>query len=175
MSSNNHLILLREFTQREIVNSYRKTFLGIVWIFLLPALTWAVYAFVFIEIIDIESRSPALQSQNDYLMSLFLGLIIFLFFSEVVAASPNYISGKPSFVKKVKIPIYVLVLSRVFASSVSLIVSTVLLFAVNGYLKGGVEPQLIFLPFVILVIIWFTFGVGLVLACFGVYVPDLAQ
>lgn len=170
-----HLSLLVDFTRREIAAKYRSSLLGGVWAVLSPVLMWLVYAIVFSMIFRVYEYGGVAQTQTEYLLSLFLGLSVFLFFSEVVVAAPDLIARRPNFVKKVVFPLWILVASRVFVATFALMINTILLLIAVAVSKYGLSYSTLLLPVILFSICVFTYGIALIFASIGVFIPDVSQ
>lgn len=170
-----HLSLLVDFTRREIAAKYKSSLLGGVWAVLSPVLMWLVYAIVFSMIFRVYEYGGIAQTQTDYLLSLFLGLSVFLFFSEVIVAAPDLIARRPNFVKKVVFPLWILVASRVFVATFALVINIVLLLIVVAATQYGLSYHTLLIPVILFGICLFSYGVALTFASIGVFVPDVSQ
>lgn len=176
MASNaQHMTLLLDFSRREIQSRYQSSYLGLVWMILTPLLTLGVYAVAFSVILGVHEIGGQNADPVEYVLSLFCGLIIFFFFSEVLSGAPDLISKKSNFVKKVIFPLPILVVSRVLASSIALLVSVIILTVMIVLYKQGLSPSVMYLPIVLLPTISMMIGLALVVSAFGVYLPDIGQ
>jgi len=167
--------LLLDFTRRDISSKYRKSYFGFLWAVLTPLFTWAVYAVVFSGVIGLQKLPGVEVDKWEYIFSLFVGLSVFFFFSEVLTGSPDYISSKPSFVKKVVFPLSILVISKVLSSAVSLCINLVLLMIFVLIGTHTLPITLILFPIVIIPIVIFTIGMAIFISSLGVFIPDVSQ
>jgi len=103
-----HRTLLRQFTRREVLGRYRGSVLGLGWSFLTPLAMLAVYTFVFVGVF--RARWPGAEEAGGlaFALRLFAGLMVFQFFSEVVARAPTLVTAQPNLVKKVAFPLEIL-------------------------------------------------------------------
>ena len=90
-------------TRKRIVLRYRGSALGIVWSFIVPALTLAIYTIVF-GIVLRARWSNEDSSTTEYALLLYLGLCVYWFVSDCVSEAPGLIANHSSYVKKVVFP-----------------------------------------------------------------------
>jgi lipopolysaccharide transport system permease protein len=167
--------LLIDFSRRDIEAKYRKSQLGMFWMVLTPLLLLGVYTLAFSVILGVHKLSGAYSDPLDYVLILFAGLAIFFFFSEVISTSPDLISRKANFVKKVIFPLSILVSSNVISAAFTLVINITLLL---GFilLKNGMLPlTTLLLPLIIIPIFLFVLGMAFGIAAIGVYLPDISQ
>ena len=121
---NRHLIW--QMTRREIAARYQGSIIGLAWSFITPLLMLIVYTFVFSVIFKSRWGTDANESQADFAITLFAGLIVFGLFSEIINRAPRQIISNPNYVKKVVFHLEVLswvyLGSVLFHSFVSLVV-----------------------------------------------------
>lgn len=172
--SNRHLIY--QMIKREVVGRYRGSFMGILWSFINPVFMLAVYTLVFSVVFKARWAGAAVnESKTQFAVILFVGLIVHSLFAEVLNRSPGLIISNVNYVKKVIFPLETLPLVAMggvlFHSFISLVVLISAFFIFNGY----VHWTLLFLPLVIIPLIFLTLGLSWFLASLGVYVRDVGQ
>ncbi|ATA18600.1 lipopolysaccharide transport system permease protein [Gibbsiella quercinecans] len=172
--SNRHLIY--QMIKREVVGRYRGSFMGILWSFINPVFMLAVYTLVFSVVFKARWAGAAVnESKTQFAVILFVGLIVHSLFAEVLNRSPSLIISNVNYVKKVIFPLETLPLVAMggvlFHSFISLVVLISAFFIFNGY----VHWTLLFLPLVIIPLIFLTLGLSWFLASLGVYVRDVGQ
>ncbi|MFK8020846.1 MAG: ABC transporter permease [Pseudomonadales bacterium] len=174
MSAQNFNLLL-DFSRRDIQARYQTSHLGMLWMIITPLLTLGVYAFAFSTILGVDKLTGSTTDPMDYVLALFSGLLVFFFFSEVVSSSPDLISKKSNFVKKVVFPLPILVSSRVMAASLGFFVNIILLIVFIGIKNNGLPMSAVYLPIVLLPIVAMVLGLAFTISSFGVYLPDIGQ
>jgi lipopolysaccharide transport system permease protein len=166
--------LTQTLVHREVVGRYRGSFLGLFWSFFHPLFMLAVYTFVFSVVFQAKWGKGS-DSQVEFSLVLFSGLIVFNFFAECINRAPGLIVGRVNYVKKVVFPLeiwaWVSVGSALFHFGISLLVW--LLFYLLAY--GLPSYLLLLLPFVFLPPIFLAVGLTWFLASLGVYLRDIAQ
>jgi lipopolysaccharide transport system permease protein len=167
--------LIWQMTRREIAARYRGSIIGVAWSFINPLLMLAVYTFVFSVVFKGRWGIDEKESRADFAIILFVGLIVFGLFAEVVNRAPGQIVSNVNYVKKVVFPLEILSLvslgSVLFHSMVSL---TILLLA-QLIINRVIPWTVVLFPLVLLPLIFTSLGVAWFLAALGVYVRDIGQ
>lgn len=166
--------LTKALIHRDVVGRYRGSSLGLLWSFFNPLFMLAVYTFVFSIIFQAKWGKGA-DSQGEFALVLFAGLIVFNFFSECVNRAPMMIITNTNYVKKVIFPLEILswvaIGSALFHALISL--GVWLLFYVVMF--GWPQPTVLLLPLVFLPLILLTVGLSWFLTSLGVYLRDISQ
>jgi lipopolysaccharide transport system permease protein len=169
-----HRNLIISFVQRDVLGRYRGSFMGILWSFLNPLFMLVVYTFVFSVIFKARWGTGG-DSKTEFALILFAGLMVFSLFAECVNRAPGVILGNPNYVKKVVFPLEVLpwvnLGSALFHGAISLCVWML------AYIIFFGVPHLtaLYLPLILLPLIFFIMGLSWALASLGVYLRDAAQ
>ncbi|MBN8654294.1 MAG: ABC transporter permease [Anaerolineae bacterium] len=170
---NRHLIL--QMIRRDVSARYRGSLLGLTWSFIYPLLMLVVYTFVFSVVFKSRWSTDAGESKTDFAILLFAGMIVFGLFSEGINRAPGLIVSNVNYVKKVVFPLEILPLvslgSVLFHSMVSVFVLLIMQVITNHILPWTI----IFLPLVLLPLLFASMGIGWLLAALGVYVRDIGQ
>lgn len=160
--------------KREVVGRYKGSVLGLLWSLFNPIFMIWVYTFVFRNIFRGYWNNES-ESKIEFALILFVGLIIFNFFSECINRAPSLIISNPNYVKKVVFPVEVLpfvgMLAALYHMGVSFSVWII------GYLLfvGIPHSSLLFLPLVISPLILIVMGLSWILSSLGVYLRDVTQ
>ena len=107
--------LLNELVSRDVKIKYRRSVLGVLWTLLNPLFMMIVLSVVFSNLFKFDIENFPL-----YLLS---GQVIFNFFSDATNNSMGAIIMNGSLIKKVYVPKYLFVLSRVISSFINLMAS----------------------------------------------------
>ena len=173
-----HRALILQMAQREVVGRYKGSILGLAWSFFNPVLMLAVYTFVFSVIFKSRwtaTASNMQESKTDFAVVLFVGMIVYTLFSEVLNRAPLLILNNQNFVKRVVFPLEILPVvtmgAALFHGFVSLIVLLLAFVLFNGYLHWTV----IFVPLVLMPLVILTLGFAWMLASLGVFLRDAGQ
>ena len=161
--------LVFDFSRREIEKKYRGSYLGFVWLFLSPFLMLAVYTFVYSYVFRVKITE---MDRLDFVLWLYAGLAIFLFFSDVVTSTTSCIRNSPNYVKKVIFPLEVLVSSKVISACFSFLINFLLLLVFLLIKQGSFQITILLTPLMIFPTVIFAYGLAMILAAVGVFVQD---
>ncbi len=98
-----HKSLIRDLVIRDISARYKGTLLGMVWALLNPLLMLGLYTFFFTLIL--KSKWGVGDTQANYGLMLFCGLIVHGWMAEVLSRSPDLLSSNRNYVKKSRLPV----------------------------------------------------------------------
>ena len=167
--------LIMQMVSREVVGRYKGSLFGIAWSFLNPVVMLVTYTFVFSVIFKARWGDGPSESKTQFALLLFVGMIIFGLFSEVVNRAPGLIVSNVNYVKKVIFPLEILPVislgAALFHFFVSFLVLTIAIIVVDGRLNWTI----IYLPAVVFPLILIIMGISWALASFGVYLRDIGQ
>ena len=161
-------------TRKRVVTRYRGSLLGVIWSFIVPALTLAIYTLVFGVIL--QSRwSRGDSTTGEYALLLYLGLCVYWLVSECVAEAPSLIQNHANYVKKVVFPLdilpWVCLSDALFHSAIRLGV-----FVIAFTILEGLPPvTILLLPLIWLPLCFWTLGLCWILAAAGAYWRDLRE
>lgn len=167
--------LLLTLIKREVLGRYRGSIIGIFWSFLTPLFMLAVYTLVFSQIFKTRWPGAQTDSQGEFALTLFAGLIIFNFFSECITRAPTIISSNVNYVKKVVFPLELLPLVIIGVSVFHMIISIVVWLIVYCLFFGLPHSTIIITPFIIIPLIMITCGITFILSSIGTYLRDIVQ
>jgi ABC-2 type transport system permease protein len=112
---------------------------------------------------------------ENYPIYLLTGQVVFAYFSEATnAAMFSIVNGGP-LIKKVYIPKYILPIAKIAASSVQLTVSLIAVMIMLILTQSTIHWTLLLSPVLIVYVVIFTSGVGLILATAVVYFRDIVH
>ncbi len=167
--------LIMQMAKREVVGRYRGSFLGLAWSFFNPILMLVIYTFVFSVVFKTRWGIGESESNTDFALILFIGMIIHGLFSECINASPSLVVSNANYVKKVVFPLDILpwisMGGTLFHSSISFVVWILFLLL----LGHQVSWTIIFFPLVIFPLILLTVGISWILSAIGVFIHDVRQ
>jgi len=165
--------LIRQLTWREVVGRYKGSFIGLGWSFIQPLVMLCVYTFVFSVIFQARWGVEAGEGKAAFALALFMGLITFSIFSEVVNAAPSLVLGNANYVKKVVFPLEILPVVRLFSAFINAVFSLGVLLAGILVVNHFIHWTALLLPLIWLPMMMFTLGCGYFLASLGVFVRDI--
>ncbi|MCI8938447.1 MAG: ABC transporter permease [Dorea sp.] len=157
--------LLNELITRDIKTKYRKSILGVFWTILNPLFMMIVLSVVFSNLFKFD-----IEYFPVYLLS---GQLIFNFFSESTTNAMGAIIMNGPLIKKIYVPKYMFVLSRVFSSSINLLASFTALIFVMLAMRVELHYTVLLAPIPLLCIVFFSLGTGLILSAVTVKFRDI--
>ncbi len=157
--------LLSELVARDIKIKYRRSVLGVLWTLLNPLCMMIILSVVFSNIFKFDIENFPL-----FVLS---GQVIFNFFNDATTSSMTSIISSASLIKKVYVPKYLFVLSRVVSSFINLMAAFTALLLVMVATRTELHwtAFLSFIPLFMVVI--FSLGAGLILAALTVKFRDI--
>lgn len=112
-------VLLYELVKTDFKLRYQGSFLGILWSVLKPLLLFAVMYTVFVKFLKFSDGTP------QYPIVLLLGISLWGFFTEATNVGMNSIVGRGDILRKINFPKYIIVLSAMMSSLISLFINMV--------------------------------------------------
>ncbi|MBX9917212.1 MAG: ABC transporter permease [Nitrosomonas sp.] len=174
-----HYPLILQMTKREVISRYRGSFLGLLWTFINPILMLSIYTFVFSVVfkvrLDSQNGSAIYDDEFAFALLLFTGLILFNLFSECLARAPGLILANINYVKKIIFPLEILPLISLCSALFHAGISFLVLFSFLLITSHPIEWTVIFLPIILLPLVFLTLGLSWILASIGVFVRDIGQ
>ena len=161
----NYRHMLATLVKQDIKGRYKGSFFGFLWTLLNPLFMLLVYAIVFQFVFksDIEN----------YPIYLFICLMPWNAFSNMIATGTVCVSNNASILKKVYFPREILPLSVIISNVIQYFFSLVIIFIALLVSGVGISWYALLLPIVILVQVVFAFGIVLILSAANVYVRDI--
>lgn len=166
--------LLCDLARRDAIGRYRGSWLGIFWSLLTPLVMLSIYTVVFSEVFKAKwSAQPS--SKVEFAIVLFAGIIVFNFFAECINRAPGLIVSNVNFVKKVIFPLEILPCVGVLSALFHLLVSVAILIVFMTVEHWTIPLTALFLPMVLLPLLFFVLGASWILAATSVFIRDIAQ
>jgi ABC-2 type transport system permease protein len=157
--------LLGNLIVRDLKTKYRGSFFGIFWSLLNPLLLMLVYTLVFSVIVRVNI--------HPYAIFLLTGLVPWNAFAMSLTAATNSVLDNAGIVRKIYFPLQILPLAAVLANSINFGISLGLLAVLTLIFHASFGPAMLLLPLLILFQIFFTYGLGSLLAAAQVYFRDV--
>lgn len=160
-----YLFVIKELTSREIKRKYARSNLGIVWSVLNPLLSMIVLSFIFSHMFN--------RSIENYPVYYLTGNLIWTFFSGATnAAMTTLVDNKPMLIK-VRFPMEIFILARVYTSLVNLGYSLIPYVLILLFFRIPITWTILCFPIVILFELMFSMGWALMLAIAYVFFGDI--
>lgn len=156
--------LLKSNIKKDIRGKYKGSFLGVLWSFISPLLSVAVYAIVFPYLFR--------NTVDNYLQFLVVGIIPWNFFTTTVSQGIMTIRVNGGIIKKVYFPREILPISVATSGLINFFISAIimLVFCVGGGL--GISWHILLFPFIAIIQYVLTLGLILGLSAINVYIKD---
>ncbi|MGH3927450.1 MAG: ABC transporter permease [Pseudonocardiaceae bacterium] len=166
--------LVGNFTRRELKSRYKGSLLGWAWSLLNPLATVGLYTLVFGFFLKFPPPTAGNGKLQNFAIYLFTALIVWNFFLTVATGSMQALIGAGPLLRKISFPAW----TPVCGSALAVLVQTVieLGIAVALYLVlGNVGWTILLLPVLLVLLVAFSLGLGLVLALLNARLRDVAH
>ena len=157
--------LLGELVARDVKIKYRRSVLGVLWTLLNPLCMMIILSLVFSNIFKFDVENYSL-----YILS---GQVVFNFFSGATTDAMSSIISNGPLIKKVYVPKYLFVLSRIISSFINLLASFTALLLVMIATRAELNWTVVLVVIPLILLVVFSLGVGLVLAAITVKFRDV--
>jgi lipopolysaccharide transport system permease protein len=187
--------LAASLARREIEARYKANALGLLWLVATPLLLLGAYTFVFAIIFPARWPAPTVtgaaatatsagepatqeagQGLGLFALNVFLGLLFFAVFREVVARAPGLVVANRHYVKRVVFPLEALSLADLFVALFSFGVGiAVWLVGFVAITRGLPHVEALLIPVLLLPVALTALGVSWFLSALGVFLRDIAH
>ncbi len=151
------------YLRAEVVNSY----LDWLWWLIEPLCMMLIYTFIFGYVFG--------SSEPNFSVFVFIGLIMWNFFSRNVSYSVNAISLNLPIITRVYLPKYMLLATQILVNGFKLMVSYGITFVMILLFRIPLTVHILWAVPLLFLLFLFTFAVGTFLMHYGVYVKDLSH
>jgi ABC-2 type transport system permease protein len=159
--------LLNLLVRREVKSRYKDSSLGLVWSLLRPLAQLLIYYVAIGKFLGGERAVP------DFAIFVFTGLTVWTLFAEVLSSSTNSIVVNSGLIKKVYLPREIFPLASVGSAMFNFVIQFgILAVATVALGRAPLHIQLLYMPLSLVVILLFSFSVGLLLSAANVYLRD---
>lgn len=166
--------LIYTFGQRDLKSKFKGSALGWVWSLVVPLATLTIYSAVFSIIFRAEPPMMGNGSPGVFVIWLFVGLIFWTFFSNVINNGILELLGAGPILQKVYFPAYAPVLGAGLAVGVQSLIELGILIVIMLVMGNIGWSWLLLIPFIAITVI-FVGSVATILAILNVYYRDLAH
>lgn len=157
--------LIKQIVRRDFKVKYKRSVLGMLWSLLNPLLTMVVQYVVFSKLFRAN-----IENYPVYLLS---GTVIFSFFTESAGLALTSIIANAALITKVYVPKYIYPVTKVLSSLINLLLSMVPLFFMMMFTGEKVTKAFLLLPLILLCVLVFTIGIGMLLSALMVFFRDM--
>jgi len=158
--------LLFMLTGREVSLRYRQTFLGVLWVVLQPLLTAFIFTIIFGKLMKTPSEDVR------YELFAFAGLLPWTVFSQALQRGGISMTRDLRLITKIYIPRILLPVSSVLSTLIDFAVSLVIFGILLVIYRTPVGWSLLAIPFLLLLTLVLSVGVGMIFASLNVFYRD---
>jgi len=161
--------LVVQFTMRDITIRYAQAVMGFAWALFMPCLIVAaglIFRLAF-------SNASGTSGQTSSVASLLVKSLPWAFFSASISQSTQSILAYASLIGKVKFPRESLPLASVIAQSADLFIGATLIAVILPFLGVSLGLSLLWVPLLVVLLILFVVGNGLILSCANLFYRDV--
>ena len=166
--------LIGNFAQRELKGQYRGSALGSLWSLLNPLATLGVYTLVFGFFLKFAPPTAGNGELQNFAVYLFTGLVAWNLFHTVVTGSMGALVGAGPLLKKIYFPAYAPIAGNAVSVLVQAAIELALLLVVY-VLLDNVSWTFLLVPVLLVPLMAFSLGVGLVLAILNARFRDVSH
>ncbi len=146
----------------EVTNS----FLDWMWWLIEPFCMMLIYTVMFGWVFN--------ASEQYFPIFIFIGITMWNFFTRGVTGSVEMVRANKAIITKVYLPKYILLLSKLLVNGFKMLVTFIVIAVMLVVFQVKITVNILGLLPIMVVLFLFTFGVGIILMHYGVYVNDLS-
>ena len=159
--------LLLSLALRDIKVRYRQTFLGIAWAVMQPLAFMLIFTVVFGKFGKVASDG------TPYPLFSYTGLVPWTFFSTALGLSVNSVAANMNLVKKIYFPREVFPIGAIIGCFVDFLIASALVGGLMALYRVPLNPNFLWLPWLIALEVGFLVGVGLLASALNVFYRDI--
>lgn len=152
---------------RDVSVVYKQTILGFLWAIITPLFSMLIFTIIFGNIVKLNSEGLP------YAIFTFSAILPWSYFSSVVSNSSQSIVSNSNLMKKVYFPRIFIPLTSVFSKLFDFFIAFVILIILLIYYQVGVNFNIVYLPLIILTLVFFTSGISMILSSLVVQYRDV--
>jgi len=161
--------LLVAFTLRNIKIKYKQTFFGFLWAIFMPMMIVLSGILVRIGMAKISGRPVEL----DQMASVTVKALPWAFFIGALKFSVGSLVTNMNILNKIYFPRVIFPLSYTLGQMFDFCVASVIFTFVLAFAKIGVSIHLLWLPLLVIILFFFTAGLGMILSCGNLFYRDV--
>ncbi len=152
---------------KEIKVLYKQTILGLTWAIIRPLFTMVIFSVVFGRLAKIPSDGVP------YPIFAFVALIPWTYFSTAMTSSSNSLVGNTNLLTKVYFPRLIIPMTPVLSGLVDFGIAFVLLGGMMAWFRIVPTWNIVFLPFLMLLMVCAASGIGIWLSALAIQYRDM--
>lgn len=158
--------LVGALARRDIITGFRDTALGIFWLILRPTLLMIAFS-----VVRSIVRLP--DDGLPYALSSFVAITAWLLHTSLLSNTVPSIQRNAGILKKIAVPRMLFPLTAAIVALFEYAVTWLPLAALLIYFQWPLHPSLAFLPLLLLLLLAFSLGIGMLIAALGVFKGDV--
>ncbi|SDL41582.1 lipopolysaccharide transport system permease protein [Salinimicrobium catena] len=166
----NSRFLARQLAERDIKAQYRQSYLGIIWAFLTPLATAAVWVFL-----NLSGTIKITETGIPYPVYAFTGTLLWSIITEAINSPSGSTKSARGLLSKINFPKEALIVSGIYKLLFNSSIKILLLVAFVFLFGIGFHWSLLLLPIVILGAVLFGVTIGLFLTPIGMLYNDVSK
>jgi len=170
----NKMYLLIQLTKKDIALRYKGSVLGLLWSFITPLLSLAVYTVVFSVVFQARWNLQT-ESKGMFALILFGGLLVINMENEILQRSVTLIASNVNYVKKVIFPLEILPIMVTLSALFTALISMVLLILANLFFQRTILATTWMLPLIFIPYVCMSIGISYIVSAISVYLKDMAS
>ncbi len=167
-----HRNLIATLARRELTSKYKRSLLGWFWSLLNPALTLLIYTVVFGTFLRQQPPLAGNGELKSFALYLFAALVMWNFFNAVIVGAMSALTGAGPLLKKVYFPPACPPIANALTALNQAAIEGGILTAVM-IAVGNVSWTFLLYPILLVLLLAFALGLGLVLSVGNVYFRDV--
>jgi ABC-type polysaccharide/polyol phosphate export permease len=167
-----HRGLIGNLAQRELKARYKRSVLGWAWSLINPATTLLTYAVVFGTFLKVTPPVAGNGRLQNFAVYLFAGLVVWNFWSAVVNGSMGSLIVAGPLLRKVYFPAECPIVANVLVALSQTAIEAGVLVAILAAFDN-ISWTFLYLPLLVVLLILFSIGVGLVMSLVNVFYRDV--
>lgn len=160
-----HQFLFEELVKRDFAKKYKRTILGMAWSILAPLMNLLIMWLVFSNFFG--------NNVDHYIVYLFIGQLVFSFFTDATNAGMNSLLMNAGIFTKVNVPKYLFLFSQNISSLINFGLTLLILFTFVAIDGIPFTWNFLLLVYPICCLIIFNLGIGLILSALFVFFRDM--
>lgn len=149
----------------DFLDRYHGSALGLLWALVNPAFQLVIYYIVFAFIFESETQH--------FILFLFLGLIILLFFTEATNKGLELFNQKRYILENIRINRIDLFYAALLSTFLGFVFNFAVFFVISLFFNTAISWEAVFLPLILINLVVFILGVMVVLSVIFVHLQDI--
>ena len=168
---NHYIVLLVNLSIRRISERYRGSYLGLIWLVLMPVGMLTVFVFVFSELLSVKWGG---DDKYQFALFVFPGLIIFNYFSSVVSSSTTLMLDNSNYIKKISFPLTIFPVRESLSEALVLIIGMLIWIGAISIFNDVFSFSFFYAFLYLINLFFYVSGLAFLISAICVYLRDLS-